>query len=79
MTELLGLLSLAKDSGFEVGSILTLGVIYFRVEANSKKRHKEMREENSKFWQKLIDTVKGHDEKNETRFKNIEDHIGLKK
>lgn len=66
--ELVTLLTTANEAGFQTGSLLGLAVIYWRLS-----------KQNNKHWEELIKTLKGHDDKNEQRFTNIESHIGLKK
>ena len=68
MTELLALLTTAKDAGFEVGSMATLAIIYWRLDARIKKK-----------WDELIAVLGDHNKKNDERFNKIETHIGIKK
>ena len=68
MTELLALLTTAKDAGFEVGSMATLAIIYWRLDARIKKK-----------WDELIAVLGAHNKANDERFNKIETHIGIKK
>lgn len=90
--EILTLLATAKEAGFELGSMITLVGIYWRLESAAKKRDKAMVAKNDERWNKLISTLDTHNaineernqkneernQKNEERFTKIETHIGLK-
>lgn len=79
ISELIAILTIAKEAGFEVGSMITLTAIYMRLEYAAKKRDKAMVERSDKMFAELMSKFDTHNNANEKRFTRIETHIGLTK
>lgn len=76
--EIITLLTAAKGLFGDPALVATLIGIYFRLESAAKKRDAAMEKKFDERWDKLINTLDTHNQKNEERFTKIETHIGLK-
>ena len=67
--DFISLLTTAKDAGFEMGTIISIGVIAFKLRSDVKK-------EVGKQVDKVVDAIKDHN----TRLSNLENDVqGIKK
>lgn len=78
--DLLTLLATAKGAGFEAGHIISMAVMYYLLRRDLKKAFfKEIAAMVTEQFGKLIEAIKHHENTTNSRFEEIENHIGLKR